>query len=278
MNANQVKSIFTKLAMIAGGLTGAGMVANNTLFVVPPGHRGLKYARFGSEAGVQKFEYDEGLHVYFPWFQNFHLIDIRTTPYVIRTDTGTKDLQTVRLSVRVLYAPKQGKLQKIFTGIGEDFSEKVFTSIGNEVLKAVVAQFDADELVTQRENVSQMIRTRLRERAKHYDLSLKDISITSLEFSAEYAYAIEAKQVEQQRAERQRYIVEREKQLKKANIIRIQGETEAARLISNAMKISPEFLELRRIETAKTVARILANARNVCYLPSGSNMLLNLSV
>jgi prohibitin 1 len=260
--------LLTKVAQFGAGLTALSFVGSQAMYVVPPGHRALHFSRFGG--GILPEEHDEGINFVLPWFQRPHMIDVRTTPYVIRTDTGTKDLQTVRLTVRVLYAPELGKLQKLFTGVGEEFADTIFTSIGNEVLKAVVAQFDADELVTQREVVSQQIRARLRSRAGYYDLELKDISITALEFSPEYAQAIEAKQVEQQRVERQRYIVDIARQLKLASVIRVEGETEAARLISEAMMISPEFLELRRIEAAKDIARTLATSRNITYLPGGS--------
>ena len=49
-------------------------------------------------------------------------------------------------------------------------------------LSAVVAEFDADELVTQREAVSCDIRDRLIKRAEHYNIILRDVSITKLEF------------------------------------------------------------------------------------------------
>ena len=135
---------------------------------------------------------------------------------------------------------------------------------------AVVAEFDADELVTQREHVSRDIRDRLIRRAENYNIVFRDVSITKLEFrlrfipdsskestfslssthfcfSPEYTAAIERKQVEQQIAERQKFVVERAKQEKMAAVIRVEGETEAGRLISEAMQISPEFLELRSL-------------------------------
>tara|TARA_R110002050_G_scaffold51140_5_gene117809 strand:- start:951 stop:1277 length:327 start_codon:yes stop_codon:yes gene_type:complete len=93
--------------------------------------------------------------------------------------------------------------------------------------------------------------------------------------SPEYTAAIERKQVEQQIAERQRFLVEKAKQEKLASVIRVEGETEAGRLISEAMQVSPEFLELRRIEAAKKIAAYLSRSRNVVYVPNKGNLLLN---
>ena len=59
---------------------------------------------------------------------------------------------------------------------------------------------------------------------------------------------------------------------------RAEGESEAARLISEATRSSgPGMIELRRIEAAREIAQNLARSRNVAYLPSHANMLLGLN-
>ncbi len=72
----------------------------------------------------------------------------------ISTTTGSKDLQMVSITLRVLSRPDVEHLSKIYQGLGMDYDERVLPSIGNEVLKSIVAQFDAAELITQREVVS----------------------------------------------------------------------------------------------------------------------------
>jgi prohibitin 1 len=71
----------------------------------------------------------------------------------ISTTTGSKDLQMVSITLRVLSRPDVGHLSKIYQSLGMDYDERVLPSIGNEVLKSIVAQFDAAELITQREVV-----------------------------------------------------------------------------------------------------------------------------
>lgn len=61
------------------------------------------------------------------------------------------DLQNVNINLRILFRPVPDELPKIYTVLGIDYEERVLPSITSEVLKAVVAQFDAEELITQRE-------------------------------------------------------------------------------------------------------------------------------
>ena len=111
--------------------------------------------------------------------------------------------------MRLLYRPSLDELPRIFSSYGVDYDQRVLPSIGNEVLKAVVAQYDAGELITQREMVSENVREQLVKRASDFGIVLDDVAITHLSFSYEFTHAIEAKQVAQQEAERSRYYVEK---------------------------------------------------------------------
>jgi prohibitin 1 len=64
----------------------------------------------------------------------------------------------VSITLRVLTRPDVTHLSKIYQSLGMDYDERVLPSIGNEVLKSIVAQFDAAELITQREVVSAKVR------------------------------------------------------------------------------------------------------------------------
>merc|ERR1719392_25835 len=88
--------------------------------------------------------------------------------------------------------------------------------------------------------------------------------------------AIEEKQVAEQDAERQKFVVAKSEQERLATVIRSEGEAEAAQMISEALKSHGSgLIEVRRIDAAKDIAESLSKSANVMYLPNGQQMLLN---
>lgn len=248
---------------------GAGLVQQYCLFDVDAGTRAVIFDKI---SGIKPNVITEGTHFRIPVIQVPIIMDIRSRPRNVSSATGTKDLQMVNITLRVLSRPQEDKLPYIYTNLGVDYDDRILPSIVNEVLKAVVAQYNAEELLSKRAQVSAQIGQTLVTRAQQFNLILDDVSITHLTFSREFAKAIENKQVMQQEAETQAYLVAKADQEAKAAIIRAEGEAEAAGLISKAMQSAGNgLIEVRRIDTAREVAQTLSKSRNVTYLPNTSN-------
>jgi len=256
-------------------LAGAGALsygAYNSIFTVEGGHRAVMFNRL---VGMKKETYGEGLNFNIPWFERPIVYDIRTRPCNLQTLTGSKDLQMVTIGVRVLHKPDPNQLVWMYQRLGNNYDQRVLPSLMNECAKAVVARYNANELLTKREQVSADIRKELNRRANGFNILLEDVAITHLAFSPEYARAVEAKQVAQQDAERAKYIVIGAQQEKKTIITKARGEAESAELIGNAVKKNPGFIKLRRIDAATEIADIVSKSGNKIYLNADS-LLLNL--
>mmetsp|Transcript_7430 Transcript_7430/g.12553 ORF Transcript_7430/g.12553 Transcript_7430/m.12553 type:complete len:137 (-) Transcript_7430:475-885(-) len=135
-----MEKALNRMGQLGGLLVGLGLVGTKFVFVVDGGERALIFNKL---RGLQPEVYGEGMHFKVPLVMSPRYFEVRSRPRLISSTTGTRDLQQVDLTLRILFRPREEKLSEILNTLGIDYDDRVIPSIGNEVLKAIVAQYDA---------------------------------------------------------------------------------------------------------------------------------------
>jgi len=276
--AAAASALFNRLAAAGVVFAGGSFIAQQVLYDVDGGEAAVIFDKLN---GIQEKVIGEGTHFRIPFVQVPQIYNIRMENRTFENPTQSKDLQTVNIGLRVLYRPRVDALPDILRNLGEShaWADVVLRSITQEVLKSIVAEYDAEQLITMREFVSKRIQEAMVTRGAAFNIEFDDVSIIELQFASEFNRAVEQKQVAQQDAERAKYLVERAEFEKLARVIRAEGDSEAAHKVGAAFaKHGQGYLELQKIEAAKEIAGTMSRSRNVAYLPGGNGMLLNMNV
>ena len=107
MAANALNTIYRFAIPLAAGFG----LAQASIYDVKGGNRAIIFDRL---SGVREGVVNEGTHFLIPWLQKAIIYDVRTKPRNISTTTGSKDLQMVSLTLRVLHRPEVSKLSTIY--------------------------------------------------------------------------------------------------------------------------------------------------------------------
>ena len=169
-------------------------IAISCLTIVPPGHTGVVVTLGKVEEGVLQ----EGLHFKLPFVQSVVMIDNRITKLEVNTEAFSSDLQTVQTTLAINYRVDTAKSYSIYKNIGGDYETVLVTPAVNEVLKAIAAQYTAEQSVTNRALISDGLVDGLNEKLNDIGLFVTDVNIINFDFSEAFITAIEEKQVAQQ--------------------------------------------------------------------------------
>lgn len=201
--------------------------------VVSAGHTGV-VSTFGK---VSEDVLQEGFHLKMPW-QRVTKMDNRIVKLEVSTEAFSSDLQTVNVNLAVNYRVDTSKSYSIVKNVGTNYESVLMTPAVNEVMKSIMAQYTAEQSITNRNMISTALLDELNEKLADSGIYVSDINIIDFDFSDVYVQAIEAKQVAEQ--EKLRAKIEQDQ-------LTMEKEAEAARRVIDA-------------EAAAEVARIEAEA------------------
>ena len=192
----------------------------------------------------------EGVHWKIPLIEKVQTMDIRTQKFEVDASAYSKDIQTVHALLALNYHLNPAGLEKLYREIGTEFESRIIIPAVQESVKAVTAQYTAQELIEQRAQVKDGIRLALSERLTSKEIIVDDFSIINFDFSDTYEQATEAKQVAQQDALRAKNKLEQTKFEAEQRVTSAKAEAEAIRIQAQAItqQGGEDYVRLKSVE------------------------------
>lgn len=224
------------------------IIGLSSITTVPTGYVGVK-TRFGE---VQNDVIQEGFNFKTPFIEKIVKIDCRTQKCEYEMEASSKDLQKItNIKIAVNYNVDKGKANELYKEVGIDFKSVLIEPTIFESVKQGFSQYTAEELVTKRSEVSNIIVNLLTEKMQNEGIIITALNITDLSFSAEFDKAIEQKQVVAQQTEQAKYELEKAKIENEKKIENAKAEAEIMK--QQNQQITENTLKLKELEIKQTL-------------------------
>ena len=178
--------------IIAGAV--AILAAANAFTIVPAGNTGVVLTL----GEVSANPLSEGFHIKAPFVQTVEKMSNKIQVYETPAPAVSKDLQTVSSSIAVNYRLVSDKSPDMYKNVGIDYQTILIAPVVQECMKSATAKYNAEQLITERESVSNEVKTALDSKLNNYGIYIEKFNIVNFDFSPEFNTAIEAKQVAEQ--------------------------------------------------------------------------------
>lgn len=243
---------------------------------IPTGHTGV-VTTFGK---VESQTLDEGIHFKAPWKRVIKM-DNRIQKESLELSCFSSDIQETSILYTVNYQINSQNASQIYKTVGKKYYDTVVTPAVSEVVKVVVAQYTAENLVNNRNELAVAIEKELAEKLMQFNIVLVSTSIENMDFTDAYTSAVEAKQVAQQNklkaaTEAEQKVIEakanadvaREKAQGEADAIKIKAEAEAEANKKIANSLTDKVLKNKYYETWNGELPIVTGDGGAVVIPS----------
>lgn len=220
------------------------LISFNSFVIINPGQAGVISILGKARDGALL----EGLHIRPPLVSKVDIYDVTVQKFEVPAQSSTKDLQdlSARFAINFRLDPtrvveirrKQGTLANIVS--------KIIAPQTQESFKIAAARRTVEEAITKRSELKQDFDQALSERLEKYGILVLDTSVVDLNFSPEFAKAVEDKQIAEQKARRAVYVAKEAEQQAQADINRAKGRAEAQRLLAETLKAQGGELVLQK--------------------------------
>ena len=221
-------------------------VLAGALGTVGAGQRGVLLS-FQAPTGEIK---EEGLYYKIPFVEQVVLMSTQIQKYTAPANSSSKDLQVVTTEVTLNYQLNASSVVKIYTDLRQEYEGRIIQPYIQEAVKSTTANYDAEELITQRPKVRDELQNLIAERLKPLGMDVVQLSITDFQFSPAFQDSIEAKVRAVQQALEAENALKRVEFEAQQQITRARAEAEGLRL--QKQQITAQLLELRQIEVQRS--------------------------
>ena len=228
-----------KIVLVVVICLAAVVLALSSFVTVPAGHSGVVLTL----GAVQDNVLAAGLHMKVPFAQSVVTVDNRTQKTEAEGSASSKDLQIVTYSVAVNYTVLSSASANLYKTVGVNYESIVVAPAIQESIKAVTAQYTAEDLIVKRQEVGDRIKDALSEKISPYGINVEIFNITNFEFTEEFNKAVEAKQTAQQNALKAEQDLSRIKIEAQQKIEQAKAEAESIKMIQETLKTSPDYID-----------------------------------
>lgn len=245
----------------------------DTAILVPAGNEGVE-TRFGAVTGVM----GPGLHVKIPFLEGVSNMNTQTQIAQTNATAASDDLQQVTATVAVNFHVNPQDAATIYQNIGTQYQTTIIDPAIQESIKSVTANYSAEQLITEREDVRDAILSLLTSKMQPYGINVDALNIVNFAFSDSFNTAIEAKVTAQQNALTANNQVAQAIAEASSTVIAAQAQAKAIEIQSQAIENSggANYVALQQLDVEKAAIEKWNGTLPTQMIPGSSVPFLNL--
>lgn len=230
------------------------VILAESIVIVEAGHRGVVLYL----GAVENRVLGEGVHFIAPFLEQVVPMEVRTQKFQAEASAASNDLQEVQTVIALNYRIDPTEANKIYQILGVNYADRVISPTIQESVKASVAKFNAEDLITKRETAKSVIANAIRNTLAANNIQTQNVFITDFKFSDAFASQIEQKVVAFQKyltelnnlrsvgVVANQSVAQAEGQAR-ATAAKATGESQAIKIITSQLRESPEYLQWQAI-------------------------------
>ncbi len=238
------------------------LIASSGTYIIHPGFRGVEVV-MGKVTPIAK---KEGFGFKMPMITRVESISIRQQTAQDEAQCYSSDLQQIHIDLRVLYRVPESQVVALYKDYeGEAFESLVAPRI-HEAVKEVTAMQSAEQIVKNREQ----IKTRTLDLAKQKIgtlIFIEDIAIQNIRLTKELEHAIESKMVQEQEAQRSKYVQQRAQIEADTSVIKARGEAESIAIRGEALSKNPAYVDFQIVDRWDGMPPMVIGSKENLVLP-----------